>query len=255
MNELLREDTNIQQSRLANYCRTGELLPIKGLTDNRVHTYRRLVYNVIDDTLQSAFPLTHDLLTEEEWNESVDTFFSNHACQSTSVWKMPFEFYQFIESDKYELKNKYPLLTELLLFEWLEVELYMMEDKIIPTTKSEGALVTDIIEFNPEFRLLRLSYPVHLKNPNQIIAEDKGEYFVLIFRERESGMIQFINLSMFFTWTIEKINIEALPLKNVLEEAEKIFKIDYQTLLKNTLPFFEELKNKQFILGYKDERK
>ncbi len=255
MNTHLHNYTQTQQSRLAGYCRTGKLNSIDGLTENRVHHYRGLVYNVVDDTLQSAFPLTFDLLLEDEWNEIVHYFFSTHKCQSNSVWKMPHEFYQFIESCKSELKNKYPLLTELLLFEWLEVELYMMEDKIIPTTKSEGDPVNDIIEFNPEFKLLRLSYPVHLKNPNQIISEDKGEYFVLIFRERESGMIQFINLSMFFTWTIEKINIEALPLKNVLEEAEKIFKIDYQTLLKNTLPFFEELKNKQFILGYKDERK
>ena len=47
MNNLLLKDTYIQQSRLANYCRTGEMLPIKGLTENRVNTYRRLVYNVI----------------------------------------------------------------------------------------------------------------------------------------------------------------------------------------------------------------
>lgn len=251
MNDLLREDTVIQQSRLANYCRTGGLLPLKGLTDNRVHTYRRLVFNVIDDTLQSAYPLTYDLLDEDEWNETVQMFFSNHACQSTSVWRMPFEFYQFIESGKNDLKSKYPFLTELLLFEWMEVELYMMEDKLIPETKSDGSWENDIIAFNPEFKLLRLSYPVHLKNPNQIIDTDKGEYFVLIFREQESGMIQFINLSIFFTWAIEKINTEAQSLKNVLKEAEKIFNIDYQTLLENSLPLFEELKNKQFILGFR----
>ena len=126
MNELLYKETIIQQSRLAMYCRTGDLLPIKGLTDNRVQTYRRLVYNVIDDTLQSAFPLTYDLLTTEEWDEIVNLFFSNHACQSTSVWKMPFEFYQFIENSAGELKEKYKFLAELLLFEWTEIEIYMI---------------------------------------------------------------------------------------------------------------------------------
>lgn len=251
MSELLREDTRIQQSRLANYCRTGDLLQIKGLTDNRVQNYRRLVYNVINDTLQSAYPLTYDLLNEDEWNEMVDIFFSNHACQSAAVWKMPFEFYRFIESDANNLKEKYPFLTELLLFEWMEIELYMMEDKIFPHTKAEGEWEKDIIEFNPEFKLLQLSYPVHLKKPNRLNDENKAEYYLLIFREQENGKIQFINLSIFFAWLIEKINAKAKPVQSILKEAENILGVGYQTLLSNTLPFLEELRAKQFIIGFR----
>lgn len=251
MNNLLLKDTYAQQSCLANYCRTGEMLPIKGLTENRVNTYRRLVYNVIDDTLQSAFPLMHDLLTEEEWNKSVDTFFSNHACQSTSVWKMPFEFYQFIENNENILKEKYPFLTELLLFEWMEIEVYMMEDKIFPHTKAEGEWGKDIIEFNPEFKLLPLTYPVHLKKPNEINDKDKSQYYLLIFREQESGKVQFMNLSVYFAWLIEKIEIGKKPLIKILKEAVNIFGTEHQILLSNTLPFLEELKNKQFIIGFR----
>lgn len=250
MKNYLLDDTVIQQSRLANYCRTGVLEPIKGLTENRVGNYRRLVYNVIDDTLQTAFPLTYNLLTEEEWDETVNRFFSNHACQSTSVWKMPYEFYQYIEESDTKLKNIYPFLTELLLFEWMEIELYMMEDMQFPETQNNGDLENDVILFNPEFKLMRLSYPVHQKNPNEISGEDKGEYFILMFRDKSSGAIQFVNLSLFYVWLIEKIHASRDSLKNILSEGTGIFGLDYQTLLNNSIPFLSELKTKSFSLGF-----
>ena len=251
MNNLLHKDTYNQQSNLAHYCRTGELLPIKGLTDNRVHHYRRLVYNVIDDTLQSAFPLTVDLLSKEEWNGLVNTFFNSHECKSTSIWQMPFEFYQFVERSELELKSKYVLLEELLLFEWTEIEVYMMEDKTFPAARINGDWLNDSISFNPEFKLLQLNYPVHLKNPNEISKDDAREHYVLIFRKPDTGKVQFIDLSFFFAWLIEKLNGSDETLNDLLTDAEKIFLIEKEILLNNTLPFLEDLKQKQFILGFR----
>ncbi|MCL6099036.1 MAG: putative DNA-binding domain-containing protein [Bacteroidetes bacterium] len=251
MNNLLHSDTHTQQSSLAHYCRTGELLPIKGLTENRVHHYRRLVYNVIDDTLQSAFPLTFNLLSEEKWNGLVNIFFSSHECKSTSIWQMPFEFYQFVERSELVLKNKYVFLEELLLFEWTEIEVYMMEDKTFPAARINGDWLNDSISFNPEFKLLQLNYPVHFKNPNEITENEKREYYVLIFREPDTGKVQFIDLSFFFAWLIEKLNCADGTLNDSLTDAEKIFGIEKEILLNNTLPFLEELKQKQFILGFR----
>ncbi len=121
--------TETQQNNFASYCKTNILKPIDGLTDNRIHHYRRLIYGVIDDSLRSAFPLTEDLLTEYEWKYFVDDFVAKHKSQSPQIWQMPYEFYQFIDKNYYEVKTKYPHLIDLLLFEWKEIELYMMEDK------------------------------------------------------------------------------------------------------------------------------
>ncbi|RJQ60676.1 MAG: hypothetical protein C4517_09985 [Stygiobacter sp.] len=251
MKNYLLEDTAVQQSRLANYCRTGVLEPIKGLTENRVSNYRRLVYNVIDDTLQTAFPLTHNLLSEEEWDETINQFFGNHACQSTSVWKMPYEFYQYIEGSDTNLKKIYPFLTELLLLEWMEIELYMMEDMRFPEAQISGDFESSVIIFNPEFKLMKLSYPVHQKNPNEIGDEDKGEYFLLMFRDKLSGAIQFVNLSLFFAWLIERIAASQGSLNNILTEGTDLFGLDYPTLLNNSIPFLSELKTKSFIIGFR----
>lgn len=251
MNTHLHNYTHTQQNRLASYCRTGELNHVDGLTENRVHYYRELVYNVVDDTLQSAFPLAFNLLSEDEWNEIVHVFFSTHKCQSNSVWKMPYEFYLFVEENDLDIKKKYIFIEELLLFEWTEIEIYMMPDVQYPEFKSNGGWLGGVIAINPEHKILQFNYPVHLKNPNSITEDDRSEYYVLIFREKESGKVQFMNLSIYFAWLVEKIEIEKKPLVKILIEAESIFGIEVKTLFENTIPLLEELNSKQFILGFR----
>ena len=54
----LREGNTEIQKPLGEYCRTGVELKIPGVTPGRVHHYRRLVYNVVRDTLDTAYPIT-----------------------------------------------------------------------------------------------------------------------------------------------------------------------------------------------------
>jgi len=248
---LLREETYRQQSNFAHYCRTGEYLPIKGVDEKRVHHYPRLVFNVIDDTLRSAFPLTVDLFSEEEWETTTRRFFASHRCNSYSVWKMPFEFYQYILSSEEELINKFSFLDELLLFEWTEIEIHMMEDKMFPDVYTNGDFEKDVIAFNPEFKILQMKYPVHLKKLNELAETDEGAYSVLIFRQPETGNVQFVDVSYFFYWLIIKIINEQKPLADLFGEAEQTFGIEKSILLTNTIPFLKELQQNKFNIGFK----
>lgn len=251
MNNPLREDTYRQQSNLAYYCRTGSLRKIDGVDHDRVINYRRLVYNVIDDTLRSAFPLTLSMLTDDEWDNLVNYFFSTHECRAYSVWKTAYEFYEFVNENEPGLKEKYPWLPGLLFFEWIEIEIFMMEDLEYPHSKKTGDWENSVIAFNPEHKILGFEFPVHLKKPSEINLEDKGNYFVLVFREKDSGRVQFVDLSVYFAWLIETLNENRIPLESALAEAAKIFGADYDTLINNTIPFLEELKIKNFITGFR----
>ena len=190
----LPETTHQHQSALADYCRTGKYSAIPGVREQHVTQYRRLVYNVVDDMLQSAYPLTHHLLTTREWNALVQEFFSNHPCQSPQVWYMPKELYEYLSPKEHKLKNKYPFLLELLWLEWLEVELFMMEDRPAAYT-TIGDISTDELVLNPEHHLQQFQYPVHLKTAKQLTPADKGDYFLVLFRKPDSGEVNFINLS------------------------------------------------------------
>ena len=67
----LLETTRQHQSNLALYCRSGKLTEIPGINKDNIIQYRRLVYNVVDDMLQNAYPLTYQTLTVKEWNNVV----------------------------------------------------------------------------------------------------------------------------------------------------------------------------------------
>lgn len=246
----IQTDTYQQQSDLAKYCRTDILSGSLKVRKDRVHHYRRLVYNVIDDSLIAAYPLLHNLLSEEQWNEVVNDFFATHACQSTQVWKMPGEFYEYIKTTDLQLKTIFPQLDDLIYFEWIEVELFMMEDMEYPLFKNEGDWVNDVIAVNPEHKIVRFNYPVHIKNSKSITSADKGEYFLLAYREKETGKVQFSDMSALFAVIIENI-AKGLTLNKILSELKNIIKLNNANqVIDHVLPFFMNLKKSGFLPGF-----
>lgn len=214
---LLLNTSQKYQNDLAQFCRTGDNISIPGVKEKNVGRYRQLIYSIVNESIQSAFPLTFNLLDEEEWDKMVDDFFSSHKCQSPLVWKMPKELLDYLQESDYYLLNKYPQLSDLLLLEWYEVEVYMMEDKAAEAYTTTGKLSTDKLIINPEISLLSLSYPVHLKNASSISAEDLGQYFVSLHREPETGKVLFTNIKYPHVELIEKLLSEEVNYTALLE--------------------------------------
>jgi len=239
------------QSALARYCRTGTFEPIPGVRDRHVTRYRELVYNVVEDILLSAYPLTHDLLSSSEWEDLVDRFLSSHSCRSPQVWKMPKELYAFVKKQEIPLLIRYPLLVELLYFEWLEVELFMMEDKKARYTTS-GNTETDALVLNPEHLLRHFHYPVHLKKAKDITCRDKGDYYLVLFRHPDSGNVQFMDLSPALVYLVEELR--KCP-ASVEELTDKVCETLQIPLLEDTVPtilkFIDRSLENKLILGFK----
>lgn len=245
-------DTHKIQSDLASYCRTDREPDLPGLAPNRVQQYRRLVYNIIDDTFEGAFPITRSFLNDEEWHGLIHEFFSKHQCQTPSVWKLPLEFYEFVMENPLELKIKYPFLTDLLYFEWLEIDVHTMPDIAYPNYSDKGDWLKDKIALNPEFKLLQFAYPVHQCKPAEMIANPgKGDYFVLIYRQPESGDVQFVNLSPLYTYVITTLSEGERDLNSIISEVCEVFHIDRNTEVDdNIIKFLNQMKTRQFVLGF-----
>lgn len=247
--------TQTQQSNFTSFCKTNVLKPIDGLTEKRIHHYRRLIYNVIDDSLRSAFPLTVNLLEEGEWKFLVDEFIAKHKSQSPQIWQMPYEFYWFIDKNEFELKTKYPHLIDLLLFEWKEIEIYMMEDKNNDIENLSVNLFNHSrIILNREYEILQLSFPVHIKNSANISLSDKAVYYVLIFRANDK--VQFFDLSAFFVWLIYEIENKDCSIEQLIKKSEQVNKnVSCKTIKENILKFIYTMHSKGFILGFENEGK
>lgn len=239
-----------QEQKLAQYCRTGKYSPLRGITGGRVAYYRKLVFNVVEDTLQSAFPLASALL-DRKWEDLVITFFANHRCQSFQVWKMPLEFYEYVLQHDLPVKMNYPQLTGLLLFEWMEIDLFMREDRETGPVVPDGELITDELVINPEYEILVLDYPVHSKAAHTISAQDRGSYPVLIFRHPLTSQVHFLEISPFFAWLIKAIRETGRPVYQLATEAGQVLRLPPSEIMIRCREFLTELYQQQFILGFK----
>ncbi len=248
---MLKPETYQQQSNLANYCRNGSKQELKGINENNLPQYRRLVYNIACDTLETAYPITYSFLSEKDWKELTFQFFAEHKCKTPQVWKMPLEFYEYCVEVNIADKLKLPFLNDLLYFEWLELEMHTMEDIPYPKYSSDGNWLENNIVLNPEHKIVTFNYPVHTTAPTDDLLSKTGNYFLLIYREKTSGNIQFIDLSVLYVFVLERI-INGELLQDTLMEANTLFQInDLEVLTKHIFLFIDDLKKREFVLGFK----
>lgn len=247
----LSDLTQKQQSGMALYCKTGKEQNLIGITEGRIHHYRRLIYNIIDDSLRTAYPLTFNLIDKNLWDGIVSDFVANHKTQTPILWRMPEEFKNYLKDSNDFLDEDFPFIWDLLEFEWKEIEIYMMEDNEAKEHFSEGLFYEDKIVFNPDFQILKLNYPVHTKNAKHITEKDFAEYYVLIFRKKDTGEVIFVDLSLFHVWLINVLITSGKRFEDILVSASLIFDIsDISIIKQNALTFLNEMKDKQFILGF-----
>jgi hypothetical protein len=246
----LREDTIWIQEQLGEYCRTGLEQELPGITPGRIHHYRRLISNVVHDTLRTAFPISVAALGDDTWRLLVEDFFSSGVPQTPQVWKLPLEFYQYHASRESGNRLSLPFLDDLLYFEWMEIEIHTMPDRPYPDFVSEGDLLKDRLALNPEYEIVRLEYPVHT-HPVREARELKGEYFSLLYRMPESGNVQFLDLSALNVYIITLLQEEKVPLNEIKNEIARVAGIESGRYLDDALKkFFGDLLERKMILGF-----
>lgn len=246
----LQPKTKKIQNDFATYCRTGEEIQLQGANLQRLKHYRRLVYGVVSDALETAYPIASDFLGDDKWNDLAGEFFSNHKCSSWQVWNIAGELYDYAVKNKLSTKYQIPVLNDLLLFEWAETKMYNMPDKPVTAHKPSGNIFHEVPVLNPEFNIYRFTYPVHLMHPAKAL-NNPGEYFMLMFRDLQSGNIHFIDLSGWFVWLIEQIWVCNKSPEQCLVSAESMLDVVAdEALVKNTMKFLKHLQNRKFIIGF-----
>ncbi|PZU91655.1 MAG: hypothetical protein DI529_00370 [Chryseobacterium sp.] len=246
---LSKTETFALQQALGHYCKTGLEEP---KTSNQENTpeYRRIVFGIIKDTLKTAFPIARKFIGKKKWKKLVYYFFANHKCKTPQVWKLPLELCEFYSETPFPFKKQYPFLLELLQFEWLEIEVFMMEDAEIPEFVIEPTPEQEIIVGNPEIKILGLQYPIHTKKTKDITDGDRGQYFVTIHRNIIDKEVYFNDLAYPFIEMIVQLNEENTTLEN-LEKIYSKYENDKTTARKTTEDFVAFALENNLILGYK----
>jgi len=248
--QLTPNKTFALQTDLGLYCRTGRDQPETSIQEHTFH-YRRLVYNIIKDTMKTAFPIGRKLIGKKRWKKSVAHFFENHKCETPQIWKLPSEFCEFYEKNPFPFKKEFPFLKELLQYEWLEIDVFMMEDVPVEKFKTTRLSKKDILIPNREIRILPLQYPVHIKKIKQITQEDKEQYFVSIHRDYYTKQVKFNDLSFALVEMLIRINEEETSIFD-LENLFSKYENDTGKTEKVIDTFIDFALRNNLILGFKN---
>ena len=247
----LTKYTQSNQELLAEYCRTG-VIPsgLDGIVPTRLPHYRRLVINVVRDALSQAYPLTEKLLGVDRFVDLVAEFFAKHNCQEAQLYKMTGELLVFFTNNPdHTLLIEYPCLMDLLRFEWLEMEMYMMEDAEMPVAKPDGDWLNDCIILNPEHRLLKFDYPVFKVAPQELAAYPASSYFCMAYRQPETLKIIFTEVSAVMAAILELMGHgETLSTIYKILQSENINLSD--TSKHQLLEYLQEQLKTGFVLGF-----
>ncbi|MDV3663231.1 hypothetical protein CMU51_04080 [Elizabethkingia anophelis] len=247
--QLSANKTFALQIDLGLFCRTGMNEPPTSIQEHTFH-YRRLVLNVVKDTLKSAFPISRKLVGKKRWKAAVSHYFEDHKCQTPHVWQLPKEFSEYYQLHDFATDEAIPFLKELLQYEWLEIEVFMMEDLPITAFKQTGKAEDAVYVPNPEIKILPLHYPVHIKDAKKIVAEDKGQYFVSIHRDYYTKQAKFNDLSYPFVEILIEMNERDMT-KNDLVRILMKYTADFNIVM-NVLDEFEQFAfSNNIVLGYK----
>jgi hypothetical protein len=177
---------------LAHYCRTGELWPHLEVRSERVHHYHRLVFQIVTDALQSAFPISHQWLAQKhQWDALVKRFWSQQQVPHHEVWKLPHALLIHVAKHEEELCAQWPFLNDLLQFEWDDLELFMRR------SNHQEAV----------FALRRFAWPVHQVPPIELGKEQPGQWFVLGIRHPHNHLVYFFELqplhALILEWSVQ----------------------------------------------------
>lgn len=238
------------QRRMVHFCKTGDDVASTGMQENRAFLYRELISSNIQSTLNNYYPLTMALLGEEKWKEFTTDFFAHFPCQDPKFWKMPKGLVEFAKTSKWKEVYQIPFLADLLDFEWLEIEIYMMKDALLESYTSSGNVLEEVPYVNPEHRIATYDYPVaeqiNLRKPFK-----KGRYFVFGFRHQQTLAPHFFSISVFFKTLIEVLCQKKLTGKEALELAAEMTNVPVnERLFEIGSQFMKDLIKKGAILGF-----
>jgi len=181
----------------------------------------------------------------------VHRYFCSHACASPYLWKMPFEFFEFIKENAFGLQTKYPCLSDLLLYEWVEIEVFMMEDPEVSYSK-KGSIASDALVLNPACILQYFQYPVYNKTATDISSNDSGHYFMLTHRNPETNLVRFLEVAPMFARMIELLDEKSLTIDELIYQFSSESQIAITPEIQASIElFFEKCFVKGIILGFK----
>jgi len=220
----------------------------------RMAIYTEIVYNNIEGTLASCFPVTKKILSVRRWQQLVRGFMAHHQASTPFFREIPEQFLMHLENVSLKDCKLPAFLPSLMHYEWVELALSVQAgstntDNI--DAESDKLLEKPLV-ISPTLYLLQYDYPVHLISPDyQPKQKSAPPTYLLVFRNLEH-QIKFMELNPMTFQLVALLQEESLTGQVALEKLAKSHpQISTEVIMQFGAATLAELKAYEVILGVK----
>ena len=218
-----------------------------GVTAKRMQVYTDLVFNNLESSLASCFPVAKKVLGIRLWKKIIRAFLMQHQSRSPIFRKIPEEFLRFLQS----AEDLPAYLYSLAHYEWMELAISVLDaDVDMQQVEINGDLLDATPVFAPALALLSYDYPVHKISPRSRPAQPLAQpACLLIFRDTEDN-VRFIELNQVTAMLVDMLKTGEMTGRQVLEQmALELGHPDPQAIIQFGLDILASLKQQGVILG------
>jgi uncharacterized protein len=220
----------------------------------RMAIYTEIVYNNIEGTLASCFPVAKSLLSANKWQQLVCSFMADYRASTPFFREIPQQFLQHL-ADADVARLKLPnFLTSLMHYEWVELLVSTMEDLNYDNATSANIinLNSDLLKHQPVFsstlQLLSYDYPVH-KISKLYRPKNRTDTQLLVYRDRAFA-IKFIEINKITYELIALLQQKPLTGEQALTLiASKLNEVPSDNIMRFGLQILTDLKEQGVIVG------
>ncbi|PTN11282.1 DNA-binding domain-containing protein [Nitrosomonas aestuarii] len=155
------------QYAFAAHIRNPEINPPpQNIEERRMKIYCELFYNNVEDFMANTFPVLHSIISNERWHALMRDYFFRHRSSTPIFLEMPREFLKYLEYERAFDPADPPFMLELSHYEWVELALSTLDEKIDQTGfNAYGDVLTGIPVVSPLVWGLSYCFPVHKISP------------------------------------------------------------------------------------------
>lgn len=230
---------------------------IKKEAVKKLEIYRTLVKNTLYDILNKIYPYTKNFL-KKGWNELLSRYIEDYPPKSPILNKVAEHFPEFLSRQK-NIVKKYPFISELAKYEWLEVEIYERDGP----SQSGGARRARRrtgekrrLILNPVHEICHFQYHIpeivqEFQKHKKLRKVIKKPTNVLIYRDPEKLNVRIFELSEASSIFIELMN-QDFSEREILEtfaNAYNIEKRDFKKFERNFNKLINDLKKYKILIS------
>lgn len=233
----MKLEHSIQKRFLSIITKQEEL----AMPNEALEVYSELIYYRFLEVFQKAFPRFKKMISEEQFDTLIYKFLKIGA-KTPIFWKVAGEFKNFVsESNDLDM----PYLSDLLEFEFLEVEMFMSEYQ---EPNSMHFSLENCYYLSSEIELRLFSYPVHHPefdtNPNNF---EMGKYRIIFHYDSTVTEILYEEITPFVHEFLQTLT-SSFSLNEHIKITSQKYEIQFDELLEILTPVLENFHSQNIIL-------